>query len=294
MTALLYGTVVLCWSFTWYAIHLQLGVVPPEVSIVWRFVLSAAIMWAILFATGRLKRAPLRQHIWFAGVGLCMFGLNFLSMYNATFYIASGVVSVVFTLATAFNSINQWLFRGVPPAPRVLAGTGLGIAGTALLFGDSLLHLGSGGTTAIGLGLAVCGTYVFSVGNFVTPRAASGGVDLPNALARGMTWGAVLLAGFAAARGLPFTIETTPVYLGSLVYLALVGTVIASFAYFTLLGRIGPERVAYTAVLFPVLALGVSTVLEGFRWTPWALAGLPLILIGNVVIFTGRKVAKTA
>jgi drug/metabolite transporter (DMT)-like permease len=293
MTAFLYATVVLCWSFTWYAIKLQLGDVPPEVSILWRFVVAAAVMWAGLALTGRLRPAPWRQHLWFAALGLTQLGLNFVMMYEATGFIASGVVSVVFTLVTVFNAVNHWVFNGKAPTLRMIAGAVLGIAGVALLFGQALGTLDNDARTATGIALALTGTLVFSFGNFVTPRAVAG-LDLPNAIVRGMTWGAALLFALVMARGQPLVIATTPVYLGSLLYLALFGSVAAFLAYTSLLARIGPARTAYATVLFPVLALAISTMLEGYAWTPWAFAGLPLILLGNVVIFTGQNRRLTA
>ena len=56
-------------------------------------------------------------------------------------------------------------------------------------------------------------------------------------------------------------------------------------AYLTLVGRIGPERAAYCTVLFPIVALAVSTVFEGYRWSPLAVIGLLLVLAGNLVAF---------
>lgn len=289
MTAFLYASVVFCWSFTWYAIKLQLGDVPPEVSILWRFALAAAVMWAGLAVSGRLRRAPLRQHLWFAALGLTLFGLNFVMVYEATRFIASGVVSVIFTLVTVFNTGNQWLINGKAPTSRMLTGAVLGIAGIAILFGQSLGELQGDANTAIGIALAAGGTLVFSFGNFVTPRAAAHGVDLPNAIVRGMTWGSVFLFLFIETRGIPLAFSPTPVYVGSLLYLSLLGSVAAFLAYTELLRRIGPARTAYATVIFPVIALAISTAMEGYAWTPWAFAGLPLILLGNVVIFTGQN-----
>lgn len=291
MSALLFATVVFCWGFTWYAIALQLGSVAPEVSILWRFLLAAAVFWAGLAVTGRLRRARPRQHLWFAAMGLTLFGLNFLLVYGATLYVASGIVSVVFTLSTVFNAFNQWLFLGRRPSPRVLLGGLLGTGGVGLLFGEAFLHVAVGSEAALGVALVLLGTYVFSLGNLVSlrvtgPGAGPGaGIDLPNAIARGMTWGALFLALFALARGSDFVVEWTPVYLLSLLYLAVPGSVVAFLAYLSLLRRVGADRAAYATVLFPVVALTVSTVFEGYLWTPWSLAGLPLVLLGNLVIF---------
>lgn len=80
--------------------------------------------------------------------------------------------------------------------------------------------------------------------------------------------------------------------MGALVYLAIPGSVIGFTAYLTLVGRLGPERAAYSTVLFPVVALNVSAWAEGYRWTAPALAGLLLVMAGNVLVFRKRPLAS--
>ncbi|MGO9769786.1 MAG: DMT family transporter [Roseiarcus sp.] len=294
MNALLFGFVVLVWGLTWYAIKLQLGATPAEVSIFWRFFLSAAILWAGLAATGRLRRAPLRGHVWFAALGLVLFSGNFLCFYNAERFVASGVVSVVFAMASAFNVANQWLFRGIRPTPRVVVGALIGALGVACLFADQLAATAGASQAAVGLGLALAGTYCFSLGNLASRPATRAAADLPNAIARAMSWGAAILAATAAARGLSFAPTMSVAYLGALVYLSAIGSVLGFLVYLGLVSRIGPERAAYTTVLSPVIALAVSSSLEGYQWNRWALVGAPLILIGNVVIFRPRLRRRAA
>lgn len=285
VTVLLFVVIVVVWGLTWFAIHLQLGTVPMEVSILWRFTLAAVVLWGALAATGRLRRARLADHRWFFVLGVTLFSANFIFMYSATWFVASGVVSVVFTMATVFNALNQWLFLRRNPSIRTLAGAGLGLGGIALLFAHDIAGAGLGGTTVIGIALALGGTYLFSLGNLASLRATAAGLDLPNAVARGMTWGAVLLAAVVLARGERFTIDLSPVYLASLVYLAVPGSVIGFLAYLSLVSRVGADKAAYATVLFPVLALAVSTAFEGYGWTPEAFVGLALVLAGNVVVF---------
>lgn len=287
MNAALFSTVVLAWGVTWYAIRLELGDVPTDVSIFWRFALAAALMWLGLAATGRLKPVPWRQHRWLAVMGLCLFSCNFMLFYTAEASVPSGIVSVVFSMATVFNAFNQWLFHRAIPQPRVLAGAALGVAGVGLLFADQLT---GGATTGAGYGLggllSLVGTYTFSLGNLISRKVTGGGgIDLPNAMARAMLWGCAVLATIVLTRGHGFMPGTTLPYLAGLVYLAAVGSVVGFLAYLSLVGRIGPEKAAYCTVLSPVIALTVSTVLESYQWTLAAAAGLPLVLLGNLVIF---------
>lgn len=294
MTAFLFTALVLAWGFTWFAIKLQLGVVPPEISICYRFVVAASLLWIGLALARRLRPVPWRAHGWIALLGVTLFSLNFILIYSATQTVASGIVSVLFTFATVFNALNQWLFMRRMPQPKVLAGAGMGILGIALLFSHEMQYLHGGRAQALGVGLAVAGTYVFSLGNLVSMRATRDGIDLPNVMVRGMSWGALFLALFALARGAHFVLPPTPVYALSLLYLAVPGSILGFFSYLSLVARIGADRAAYATVLFPVVALGVSTVLEGYVWTPWAFAGLALILCGNVVIFSRWPLARLA
>jgi len=279
----LFSFVVVAWGLTWYAIKLQLGPTPAETSILWRFGLSAAMMWIGLGVTGRLKSVPWRAHRWFAPLGLVLFSCNFLCFYNAERFVASGVVAVVFSIASGFNVVNQWIWRGIVPKIRAVAGALLGAAGVGCLFAD---QIGAGGATSPwGVGLAVLGTMCFSLGNLASQPATQAAGDLPNAIARGMTWGTGFLAIFTAVHGQTFLPTFSAPYLGGLIYLAAVGSVAGFLAYLALVARIGPERAAYTTVLSPVIALALSSWLEGFVWSPWAIVGAPLILIGNIVMF---------
>jgi drug/metabolite transporter (DMT)-like permease len=288
MTPLLFLIVVLAWGLSWYGIHLQLGPVPADTSIFLRFFLGTILLWLWLFLTKRWQPVSWRQHRWFVALGLCLFCVNFQCFYAAEAYIPSGIVSVVFSLATVFNAGNQWLYHGIRPSARVVAGAFLGTCGVGLLFADQLQLQGT--QTALGIALALAGTYCFSLGNLVSRRITAEGVTLPNAVARAMAWGSLVLACGVVLRGHGFAPEWTAQYLGALLYLAIIASVVAFLAYLSVVARIGPERAAYVTVLSPIIALLLSTFLENYSWSLYAALGLPLILLGNVVIFLPARV----
>jgi drug/metabolite transporter (DMT)-like permease len=93
----------------------------------------------------------------------------------------------------------------------------------------------------------------------------------------------------ALVAGSAFIIEPTPRYVLSLLWLAIPGSVVAYWMYLALLGRIGADRAGYTAVMAPVLALLVSTLVEDYRWSVLALAGLVLVAAGNVLVLTRKR-----
>ncbi|ACL61281.1 DMT family transporter [Methylobacterium nodulans] len=288
MTAFCYAATVLIWGTTWIAIKNQLGIVAPDVSIVYRFVLAGLVLLAVLRLTGRFKPVPLRQQPFVVLQALCLFSCNFACFYAATRYVASGVVSVVFSAATIFNIANAFLFHRRRPAPRILAGAVIGLAGIVCLFWETITGTSLSGETALGLSLALLGTWFFSAGNLVSARNQRHGLAVASVNAYGMLYGAGLVATFAVLRGVPFRFDPSPAYVGSLLYLALPGSVIGFTTYLTVVHRLGPEKASYMTVLFPAVALTLSIVFEGYRLTPLAAIGFAAVLVGNLVVFAPR------
>jgi len=72
----------------------------------------------------------------------------------------------------------------------------------------------------------------------------------------------------------------------SLLYLSVFGTVVAFATYYILLSEMGPERASYVIVLFPVVAVALSSFFEGFVWTNNIVLGFVLVLTGNAILLT--------
>lgn len=285
----LYVLTVIAWSVSWFAIRLQVGTVPNEVNLVWRFAIATVLMIAWVVLSGRRIRFPLRDHVRFAALGILLFSSNFLFFYYGAGYLVSGLLSVVFSLASVVNIMLAAIALRERPSPRVLAGGILGFCGIALMFLPEITSHGLSGNTMIGLLLCVAGTLCFCIGNQISAAGLRKGLPLIPMSAWGMVYGTLWSALLALLLGRPFIIEPTVSYIASLLFLAVISTVIAFSAYLTLLSRIGPARAGYATVMFPIFALLVSTVLEGYQWSAYALAGLVFVAIGNVlVIRTGK------
>jgi drug/metabolite transporter (DMT)-like permease len=89
--------------------------------------------------------------------------------------------------------------------------------------------------------------------------------------------------------GVSFNFDPTFAYSVSLLYLAVFGSILAFGSYLTLVGRIGADKAAYAAVLFPVIALGLSTLFEDYQWTLRALFGFALVLLGNYIVLSRSR-----
>lgn len=286
---LLYLATVLIWGSSWLGIKLQLGHVAPEVSVVYRFAIAALLMLSLAAAAGRSLRFPWRTHLGIAMQGVPLFSINYLLFYVATAHLPSGLVAVIFSTIVAWNIVFGALLLGLQVRARAVAGAAMGVVGLGLIFAPDLLAIEASRATLVGLALAFVATVIASLGNIAAIRNQRAGVPVLEGTAIGMAYGALFSLLVCWVRGLAFDFDLSLAYVGSLAYLAIFASVIAFWCYLTLLGRIGPDRGAYAAVMFPVVALALSTAFEDFVWTWPALAGVALVLAGNVV-----ALAKTA
>ena len=283
MTATLYALVVLIWGSTWIALKLQLGTMPVELSIAYRFALAAVLMFAWLAWSRQLRvpRGPALPRV--LAQGLCLFSFNFVCFMHASETLASGLAAVVFSSANLWNALLARIIHGRRLAPHVLAGSLFGLAGLVALFWPELRE--GRHASLPGLAWAVLGTLCFSCGNMLSASLQSMGWRPAQTNAWGMLAGTLLLTGSALVAGLPWRLGASWTYVGSWLYLAIPGSVIAFTAYLTLVGRLGPEKAAYATVLFPIVALSISALFEGYVWTPLAVGGLLLVMFGNLLVF---------
>lgn len=290
--SLLYLLTVFIWGSTWIGIKYQLGVVDPFVSIGHRFALAAVLVFLLLGLRRDWQRLALRDHGFLLLQAICLFSMNYACIYTATQDLTSGLVAVVFSTMVIINPLNATLLLGAPFSPAVLAGGVVGLAGMVGVFWPELEALDFSDRNFVALLICLAGTLLASLGNMVAARNTARGLPVLTCNAWGMAYGAVIVYLLALATGASITLDTSTAYLASLVYLAVFGSVLAFWAYVVLIGRIGPDRAAYTSLLFPVVALLISTLVEDYRWTWSAILGLTLVLLGNWLVMR-RSASRT-
>ena len=285
----LYALSTLIWGSTWLAITFQLGIVPPAVSVVWRFALSALI----LFAYALVRRMPLkfaaREHLWLAVQGFFMFGFSYVCVYLSEQTLTSGLVAVVFSIMVFWNILGMRVFFNTPINPVTLVAAVLGVAGVALVFWPEIANFSSSGAAVRGLGLALAGTVAASFGNLSALRNQRNHIPMIPQMAWAMLYGSLVIGVYAAASGYEFTFDWSVPYVLSLIYLALFGSVIAFGFYLTLIKRIGVDRAGYVGVAIPIVALLLSTLFEDLAWQPSMVIGVLLCVVGNVLILRGKE-----
>jgi drug/metabolite transporter (DMT)-like permease len=286
---MLFVVTVAVWGSTWLAIEYQLGDVAPAVSIVYRYVVASALLFAWCIARGLNLGFDLRAHSYFALLGLLLFSLNYVLTYHAQQLITSALAAVAFSMMLWMNIVNARMFFGMRAGKAVVGGSVLGISGIVVLFLPEVGRLSPGDATLFGTGLAVIGAFIASLGNMVSQAAQKHGLPVLQSNAWGMFYGAVLSAIVAVGSGEEFTFDGSPGYLLSLGYLAVFGSIIGFGTYLTLLGRVGAAKAGYAMVAFPVVAI-VLSVIAGETEPGWNLvAGGLLVLSGNVFVLRSRQ-----
>jgi drug/metabolite transporter (DMT)-like permease len=291
-SGLLYGITVLIWGSTWLAIKFQLGVVSPEMSIAYRFLFAAAIL--LIYST--IRRLPMRYgrkaHAFMALQGLFLFSLNYIMVYLAEGYLTSGFVAIIFSMIIVMNVFLGAVILKNPVKQNVVFGAVIGLIGLGLVFGQELASFQYSREKLMGFVLAIIGMISASFGNIISARNQRDGLPVIQTNAFGMSYGALITLGVAVLRGAKLEFDPSVGYVVSFAYLAIFGSVIAFGTYLTLLGRIGPDRAAYVSVMFPIIALILSTMYEGLTWTPTQLIGCVFVVIGNAIVLNRVRLTR--
>ena len=285
-----FALVTLIWGSTWIVIRDQIGTVPPSWSVTYRFLVAGVAMLGYAIARG--ERPWFDARGWgFAGLlGLLQFCLNFNFVYRAEAHITSGVVAVVFALLLVPNALFGRLFLGQQLGRQLLVGCGVAMAGVTLLFVHEARRDPHGmGEAAMGVGLTLAGVLAASLANIMQATQAARAYPMAAMLGVAMLFGASLDGAIAwSLTGAP-AFEWRANYVLGILYLGLVASAVAFTLYFGILRVIGPAKAAYSSVIVPVIAMLLSTLFEGYRWSGLAAAGAVLALAGLVIALRARR-----
>jgi drug/metabolite transporter (DMT)-like permease len=288
----LFATCVLIWGTTWLAITFQFGSVAPEMSVGYRFLLASAA----LFAFCRWRRMPLRfslsQHVDLFLFGASMFCISYILVYYAESFIVSGMVAVGYSASPMINMLFSRLFFGTPMTRRVATGATFGMVGIVCVFWPEFGKLSASRNAELGALLTILSVVASAIGSMVAMRTQKRGLPTWTSMAWGMLYGGLLALAIGAALGKPCTLDRSTPYLLSLVYLAVLGSIITFACYLTLIQRIGAARASYIGVMVPVIALVVSFFFEKFAWEWLTSAGVCLLVLGNVVMLRGKNAVE--
>ena len=292
MNALLYFVVLLAWGSSWFAISFQLGDVAPQVSIVWRFLLASLILFIWCFFRGLKLSFPLRDHLSWLLLGFFLFCVNYICAYFGTFYLASGLVCLIFSTLTLFTVFNGFVFFRKPIRLPILIGAVVGIAGLSIIFSNEISNTDWSLESGIIKGFLwmLLATFFASIGMLLSGQFQARKLPLVQSNAFSMLYGSLILISYIALSDVSFSFNSSFSYVVSLVYLALVASVIGFGVYLKLVGNIGADKASYVNIFTPTIALLLSTFFEGYEWSLVGLIGVLLIIIGNIIVLYAKPV----
>ena len=278
------------WGSTWIVIRGQLGVVPPTWSVAYRFLAGAIAM--ILYARwqGQTLRLSPREYGFAALLGVAQFVVNFNCVYRAEQYVTSGLVAVLFALLLVPNTLLGAIFLKQAVRGRFLIGSLLALGGVGLLILRELrVDESDSRATMFGVVLSLVAVLAASVANVMQATSTARAMPMAAVLAWAMLAGSGANALIALVTvGWP-VLDPSPTYVLGVLYLGVFASAIAFTCYFSVIRDVGPARAAYSSVLTPILAMGLSTMFEGYRWTWLAAGGGVLVLIGLMVALSARR-----
>ena len=286
--------VALIWGSTWYVITGQIAEVPPSWSIAYRFAIATPAMFALALVTRKRLAIPRAAHLLALALGLFQFCGNFNFVYRAEAHLTSGIVAVMFALLMVPNALFARLLLGQRITARFIAGSLVAIAGVALLLLEEARTSRLDGNVALGVALTVGGILSASIANVIQAGETGKTVPLASLLAWGMLYGTITDVALAWATSGPPVLPASPAFWGGTAYLAILGSVVTFPLYYGIVRAIGAGRAAYNGVLVVVIAMLISTLIEGYAWSWLAAAGAVLGMVGMLIALRAKSAPARA
>ena len=284
----LFVITLICWSPTWYVIKFQLGYVDPLVSVFYRFFIAAIIIFIYLIYKKKNLKFSLNHHIWFLLFGICLYSLNYVFFYLSNTYLISAFPAIVFSTIIIMNILGDSFYFKKKPSLKTLIGSTIGMIGIAIIFNDEIFSFSLSNGRHVGLFLALLGTFLASTGNMVHQRNLNNNLASMPSIAYSMLYGSLVTLLITQIKGTELLFDYSFSYIASLAYLTIIGSIFAFIFYLKLLEKVGAGRAGYVGALMPVLALLISTVFENLEWQTDLIVGLPILLIGAVLVINQK------
>jgi drug/metabolite transporter (DMT)-like permease len=285
---ILFLITLFCWSPTWYLIKFQLGYVDPLVSVFYRFLIAAVIIFIYLVIKNKNLKFSINHHFWFLFFGTCLYSINYVFFYLSNTYLISAFPAIVFSTVVIMNILGETFYFKKKPSLKTLIGATIGMIGIIIIFNDEIFNFSLTEGTHIGLFLALIGTFCASTGNMVYQRNLNNNFPVIQTIAYAMLYGSLVTLMATQVRGAELLFENSISYISSLLYLAIFGSIFAFVSYLKLLEKVGPGRAGYVGVVMPVLALMISTIFEKLEWQIDLIIGLPILIIGAILVINQK------
>tara|TARA_B110000037_G_scaffold202961_1_gene245592 strand:+ start:517 stop:1395 length:879 start_codon:yes stop_codon:yes gene_type:complete len=285
---ILFLITLLCWSPTWYLIKFQLGYVDPLVSVFYRFLIAATIIFIYLIIKKKKLKFSINYHFWFLFFGTCLYSINYVFFYLSNTYLISAFPAIVFSTVVIMNILGETFYFKKKPSLKTLIGAAIGMIGIIIIFNDEIFNFSLEKSTHIGLFLALIGTFCASTGNMVYQRNLNNNFPSLQTIGYAMLYGSLVTFLITQIRGTELLFDYSFSYLTSLFYLSTFGSIFAFISYLKLIEEVGPGRAGYVGVVMPVLALIISTIFEKLEWQIDLILGLPILIFGAILVINQK------
>ncbi len=280
---LAYATMCLIWGSTWMFIMIGLRGAPPLTAIAVRMVIATAIVFAIV----RIRRIPIPSEARFVRLGFFLGFFHIVLPYSLVYYgeqrIPSGQAAVLYATLPLMVAVLARFLLGDPLTWRKLFGIVTGIAGVAVIFSENLRAGAHAGThAAVGVACVLGSVFASSVGSVATKRWSGGYHPVASLLIPFATGAVVSACGavlFERANPLDFDAVTW----GSILYLAVAGSVVAFALFFYAIQRLDVTIVSYQTFIIPIIAVLIGVAFLHETVSPRLGAGAALILAGIAI-----------
>jgi drug/metabolite transporter (DMT)-like permease len=290
----LFLSALLFWSATWSIIGLtQVNIdLDPSVSVFIRFVLAGFIILIYVAITKRKLIFSIRDHVYFFILGIFLYSGNYIFFYNSNVYLPSNIPATVFCLLTIFNILGEKFLFKKPITTVTLSGAILGISGILIIFFNDFISFNLNSGTTIGLMFALLATLSASAGNLIAIyNKRNFSIPLLQNVAFAMIYGALVALLVSFIRGSEFYIPITNFsYILGQTYLIIFGSIISFLCYIRFIENTSASTGGYIGVVMPILALIISMIFEDVKPDIYFLTGLPIALIGLLLILKQESV----
>ncbi len=272
--------VALCliWSSTWLVIKLGLRDLPPISFCALRFVVAATVLLAICLGRYPLPRR-LADYGFLAFTGIITFAVNYGLLFWGEQHVSSGLAAILQATIPTFGLLfAHFMLPSEPMRWERVAGGLLALAGVALI---CLKLLDFHGLLAFWGGVAIVGgaIAVAYVNVLIKARPGNFAPAVMAALQMLFALAPLLVLGFWL-EGSPLQFHWTKFAFGCLLYLALIGSVLAFLLFYWLLNRVAVTNLLTISLITPPLAVAIGWAFGGETLTPWAVIGGVFVLLG--------------
>ena len=280
----LLAVAVIGWGSNWPPLKLLLQELPPMAARAWPGLLAAALLAAVVLATGTSLRVP--RGLWprlilaallniTAWMGLATLSLGWLS--------ASEGAIVAYTMPV-WAALLAWPVLGEVPTPKRLAALALSMAGVVLVIAGKGIDIGLAKLPGVGFSLAGCS--LFALGTVMTkrwPLAMPPGAAVAWQVALGMV---PLVVATLAFETPDWAAVSTRGWV-SMAYMAVLPLCLCYLAWFAALRRLPAGLATQGTLLAPVVSVAGAALFLGEPFGVREVGSLALVLGGVVLAVRG-------